>query len=223
MGIKANLKRFNEELENHNCRLVAVSKTKSNAMIMEAYEAGQRDFGENKVQDLTKKFGELPKDICWHMIGHLQRNKVKYITPFVHLIHGVDSQKLLMEINKQGEKHDRQINCLLQIHIATEESKFGFDEDELMNLLDSDEIANLNHVKLNGLMGMATYTSNENLIRSEFQALRELFEKINMNYTLPNLDFTEISMGMSGDYKIAIEEGSTLIRIGTSIFGERNY
>jgi len=192
-------------------------------MIMEAYESRQRDFGENKVQDLTKKYEELPQDIRWHMIGHLQRNKVRYIAPFVYLIHGVDSQKLLLEINKQGEKHGRQINCLLQMHIATEESKFGFDEDELMDLLGSTEIANLNHVKLIGLMGMATNTSNESLIRSEFQSLAKLFERIKSTYTIPNLDFTELSMGMSSDYKIAIEEGSTLIRIGTSIFGERNY
>ncbi|MDA0193842.1 MAG: YggS family pyridoxal phosphate-dependent enzyme [Bacteroidetes bacterium] len=223
MGIKANLKILNDELKNHNCRLVAVSKTKPNSMIMEAYNVGQRDFGENKVQDLAKKYQELPKDICWHMIGHLQRNKVKYITPFVHLIHGVDSQKLLMEINKQGEKHDRLINCLLQMHIATEESKFGFDQGELIDLLESDAIANMNHIKLSGLMGMATNTSNESLIRSEFQGLKKLFERIKSTYTIPNLDFTKLSMGMSGDYKIAIEEGSTLIRIGTSIFGERNY
>ena len=206
-----------------NTTLVAVSKTHSIERIMEAYEAGQRDFGENKVQDLVDKYEALPKDIRWHMIGHLQSNKIKYIAPFVHLIHGVDSFKLLLEIDKQGKKINRPIPVLLQIHIATEESKFGFDPSELEEMLNSFEFTNLTHVQVKGLMGMATFTEDQNQIRAEFRGLKQLFDEVKKK-SLPHfVDLKELSMGMSGDYQIAQEEGSTLVRIGSAIFGSRNY
>jgi pyridoxal phosphate enzyme (YggS family) len=202
--------------------LVAVSKTKTVPTLQEAYEAGVRDFGENKVQELVEKEEQLPKDIRWHMIGHLQRNKVKYIAPFVHLIHGVDSFKLLKEINKQAKKVNRTIDCLIQMHIAEEDSKFGFDRAELDEMLQSKEIQELENVKLIGLMGMATFTEDENQIRKEFRGLKNLFEQLK-NQNLPaNFDLQEISIGMSGDYLIAQEEGSTMVRIGSAIFGSRN-
>lgn len=223
MSIAENIFKFNSEIEPFNAQLIAVSKTKPNEDLLQAYEAGQRDLGENKVQELTAKFEELPKDIRWHMIGHLQRNKVKYIAPFVHLIHGVDSLRLLVEINKQAAKNNRVINCLLQIFIAKEESKFGLDETELEELLNSTEFAEMENIKVVGLMGMATNTDNEAVIRREFKGLKSLFEEIKSKYNSEKVAMTEISMGMTGDYKIALEEGSTMIRIGSAIFGSRNY
>lgn len=217
MPIKDNLKQIKESLPPH-VKLVAVSKTKPKEDIMEAYEAGQRLFGENKIQEMTEKYGVLPKDIQWHMIGHIQRNKVKYMAEYVSLIHGVDSLKLLKEINKQAKKHNRVIPCLLQIHIAEEDTKFGFDENDLNELIASDDIHQLTNIKIVGLMGMATFTNNNQQIRKEFKQLKGLFEKTRMS--LP--DLSELSMGMSGDYEIAIEEGSTMIRVGSSIFGARN-
>lgn len=204
-----------------NTTLVAVSKTHPIERIMEAYEAGQRDFGENKVQDLVDKYEALPKDIRWHMIGHLQSNKVKYIAPFVHLIHGVDSFKLLQEINKHGQKNGRRISCLLQFHIAQEDTKFGLSLDEATAFLSSPEFQTFNHVKLCGVMGMATFTENTAQIRSEFQSLNAVFHALKSTHFSAATEFKEISMGMSDDYSIAIEEGSTLIRVGSKIFGRR--
>lgn len=196
--------------------LVAVSKTKSNEAIMEAYASGQRVFGENKVQEMVEKYETLPKDIEWHMIGHLQRNKVKYMASFVHLIHGVDTEKLLAEINKQAAKHDRRIPCLLQVHIAEESTKFGFAESELSELITRvDEFPN---VEIKGLMGMASFTENINQIQQEFRGLKKRFDQL-----FKNTEAAVLSMGMSGDYLIAIAEGSTLIRVGSKIFGARNY
>ncbi|MBT8291021.1 MAG: YggS family pyridoxal phosphate-dependent enzyme [Muriicola sp.] len=217
MSIAENLKKIKNELP-EKVTLVAVSKTKSDNEILQAYEAGHRIFGENKVQEMTEKWSSLPKDIEWHMIGHVQRNKVKYMAPYVSLIHGVDSLKLLREVNKQGRKHDRVIPCLLQVFIAEEETKFGFDEQELQELLASNELKDLSHVKIKGLMGMATFTDNKEQIRKEFHSLKTMFEALKT--LLP--DISILSMGMSGDYKIAIEEGSTMVRIGSSIFGARS-
>jgi pyridoxal phosphate enzyme (YggS family) len=223
MPIKENLLSLKNTFNNPNCLLIAVSKTHPIATIKEAYDEGIRDFGENKVQELTEKAAHLPQDICWHMIGHLQRNKVKYIAPFVHLIHGVDSLKLLQEIDKQAEKNKRIISCLLQVHIAEEESKFGFSEEELMALLKYEELKELKHVKILGLMGMGTFTEDEAQVRSEFSRLKRLFEKLKGERLPENMKMEELSMGMSGDYLIAQEEGSTMVRIGTAIFGDRNY
>lgn len=206
-----------------NVTLVAVSKTKPAEQIMEAYQSGHRIFGENKVQEMTKKYEQLPKDIQWHMIGHLQRNKVKYIAPYVSLIHSVDSLRLLQTINKEGAKNNRVIPCLLQIHIAKEETKFGLNETELFEILDGDEIKNLNHITINGLMGMATFTEDKEKIRSEFKTLKNLFDTVKNRYFSDNSTFSILSMGMSGDYQIAIEEGSNMIRVGSAIFGERRY
>ena len=192
-------------------------------MIQEAYDAGQRLFGENHVQEMTQKYALLPKDIEWHFIGHLQTNKVKYIAPFVSLIHSVDSLKLLKEINKQAEKAQRIIPCLLQIHIAKEETKFGFSFDECREMLQQGEWKNLKNVQLCGVMGMGTFTDNVDQVRSEFHSLKDFFDEIKENVFSDNPSFREISMGMTDDYPIAIEEGSTLIRIGTKIFGERIY
>jgi pyridoxal phosphate enzyme (YggS family) len=189
--------------------------------IQEAYAAQQRLFGENKAQELTGKYEALPKDIEWHMIGHLQSNKVKYIISFVHLIHAVDSLKLLLEIDKQAGKVNRTVNCLLQVYIAAEETKFGFSETELIEMLRSDQFKMLKNIQVIGLMGMATLTADQDQIRKEFKSLKALFDKIKL-MKLPSAEMKELSMGMSGDYKIAIEEGSTLVRIGTAIFGERN-
>lgn len=199
--------------------LVAVSKTKPNEALLEAYEAGQRVFGENKVQEMVQKWETLPKDIKWHMIGHVQRNKVKYMAPFVSLIHGVDSFRLLKEINKQAEKHDRVIDCLLQMHIAKEETKFGLDDEELEALLTDSEFSNLRNVRIVGLMGMATFTDNQDQIQSEFAYLKSKYDWVAKQ--LPEI--STLSMGMSGDYAIAIDEGSTMVRIGSSIFGSRQY
>lgn len=197
---------------------MAVSKTKSVAEILEAYEAGQRDFGENKIQEMTEKWMQLPKDIRWHMIGHVQRNKVKYMAPYVHLIHAVDSLKLLTEINKQAQKHNRTINCLLQVYIAKEDTKFGLDPNEVIELLESDEFKALKNIRILGLMGMATFTDNESQIKSEFENIQNLFNSIKDTY-----QFTVLSIGMSGDYEIALQFDSTMVRIGSAIFGERNY
>lgn len=218
MSIQENLAEIKADLP-EGVTLVAVSKTKPNEAILEAYEAGQRVFGENKVQDMVQKWEAMPKDIEWHMIGHLQRNKVKYMAEFVSLIHGVDSLKLLKEIDKQAQKHNRVIPCLLQMHIAEEDTKFGLDEDDLNALLASSEFKQMKHVKIMGLMGMATFTDNENQVRKEFARLKSLFE--NLKLQLPEISI--LSMGMSGDYGIAITEGSTMVRIGSSIFGARNY
>ena len=198
--------------------LVAVSKTKPVELIEEASSKGHLDFGENKVQELVHKHESLPKNIRWHMIGHLQRNKVKYIASFVHLIHGVDSLKLLKEINKQGLKNNKKINCLLQIHIAKEENKFGFSLDGIKELVKSKDHQLCNNVNIVGLMGMATFTENKNLVRQEFDYLKRIFEEIKDNF---KENFKIISMGMSGDYKEAIEAGSNMIRIGSSLFGRR--
>jgi pyridoxal phosphate enzyme (YggS family) len=206
-----------------NVQLVAVSKTKPNEDIIEAYNEGQRVFGENKVQELTTKYEELPKDIQWHMIGHLQRNKVKYIAPFVSMIHAVDSLRLLKEINKQAKKNERVINCLLQFHIAEESTKFGLDLSEAKELLSSDEFKAMDSITICGVMGMATFTDDEDQVRREFRELKKSFNVLKESFFKGNDPFKEISMGMSGDYKSAIEEGSTMVRIGSTIFGARNY
>ncbi|WP_282180050.1 YggS family pyridoxal phosphate-dependent enzyme [Maribacter stanieri] len=217
MSIKENLLAVTNTIPN-SVTLVAVSKTKPMSLIQEAYDEGQRIFGENRVQEMTEKWQEMPKDIKWHMIGHLQRNKVKYMAEYVSFVHGVDSPRLLAEINKQAEKHNRVISCLLQVHIAEEDTKFGFNEEELLDLVANEEFKAFKNVKIVGLMGMATFTENMDQVRREFASLKSLFTKLKSNYT----DFNTLSMGMSGDYKIAIEEGSTMVRIGSSIFGSRN-
>lgn len=223
MDIKANLEQVKKSFQNPSCKLVAVSKTKPLADLQAAYAAGIRDFGENKVQEIQAKQPEMPADTHWHMIGHLQSNKIKYIAPFIHLIHGVDSFKLLVEIDKQGKKIGRSIPVLLQIHIATEESKFGFDIDELETMLNSPEFTNLTHVQIQGLMGMASFTENQDQIRTEFRGLKQLYEDLKKRALPSFVNLHELSMGMSGDYQIAQEEGSTMVRIGSSIFGARNY
>jgi hypothetical protein len=223
MDIKANLEQVKKSFQNPNCKLIAVSKTKPLADLQAAYAAGIRDFGENKVQEIQAKQPEMPADTRWHMIGHLQSNKIKYIAPFIHLIHGVDSFKLLVEIDKQGKKINRPIPILLQIHIATEESKFGFDIDELEAMLASPEFTNLTHVQIQGLMGMASFTENQDQIRTEFRGLKQLYEDLKKRALPSFVNLHELSMGMSGDYQIAQEEGSTMVRIGSSIFGARNY
>lgn len=212
MPVKENIFYFKSVLP-PGVTLVAVSKTKPADLLREAYEAGQRDFGENYVQELTDKEAALPKDIRWHFIGHLQSNKVKYIAPFVHLIHGVDSLSLLKEINKQAQKNKRVIDCLLQLHIAEEETKFGFDVAEIKTLLHSDELKNYPHVSVKGFMAMASNTDDENKVRGEFRQVKQLQQQFPQ--------YTILSFGMSSDYEIAIEEGSTMVRIGSSIFGER--
>ncbi|QLE02724.1 YggS family pyridoxal phosphate-dependent enzyme [Galbibacter sp. BG1] len=222
MSIKENLNKIQQELS-EKVTLVAVSKTKPNEDIFEAYNAGQRIFGENKVQEMTSKWEALPKDIEWHMIGHVQRNKVKYMAPFVSLIHGVDTLKLLKEIEKQAKKNDRVIPCLLQMHIAKEETKFGMDEDELREVLTSEAFQQMEHVKVVGLMGMATFTDDEERVKGEFEYLKNLYDTIKSDYPkTERLDVNILSMGMSGDYKLAMECGSTMVRIGSSIFGARN-
>jgi PLP dependent protein len=206
-----------------NCQLIAVSKTQSTETILEAYACGQKVFGENKVQELLSKYEALPKDIKWHMIGHLQTNKVKQLIPAVHLIHGVDSFKLLEEINKQAHKASRIVNCLLQVFIASEETKFGFDKSEVFDLIGSERLRTLENIRILGLMGMATLTENKDVIRMEFRNLKTLFDELSKRNLPPNMEMKELSMGMSGDFDIAIEEGSTMVRIGTAIFGSRNY
>ncbi|MFY0653256.1 MAG: YggS family pyridoxal phosphate-dependent enzyme [Cyclobacteriaceae bacterium] len=223
MNISIILDKLNKELSTYNCTLVAVSKTKPSDVILEAYNAGQREFGENKVQELAKKSEMLPKDIKWHMIGHLQSNKVKYIAPFVHLIHAVDSPKLLNTINKEAAKNERVINCLLQVHIADEESKYGMTESEIEDLIESAEFLQLKNIKVVGLMGMATNTFDESKVSSEFQQLNKFLKKLQKTHEGDNLDLKELSTGMSGDYQLALKEGSTMVRIGSTIFGARNY
>lgn len=201
-------------------RLIAVTKTKPEEMLMEAYQAGSKLFGENKVQEMAAKYEALPKDIEWHMIGHLQTNKVKYMAPFVSLVHSVDSLKLLKEINKEAIKNNRVINCLLQIFIAREETKFGLSEEEAAEILKSEELQSYNSVRIIGLMGMASNTDDESKIRSEFRGLKNLFESFKQ-FESAQVEMKELSMGMSGDYPIAVEEGSTLVRVGSAIFGSR--
>ncbi len=209
------------ETENKGAALVAVSKTKPVELIMELYEKGHRDFGENRVQELTDKQEKLPEDIRWHMIGHLQTNKVKYIAPFVHLIHSVDSFKVLKEINKQAKKVDRVISCLLQFKIAEEDTKYGFDQESAKQMLESEAFPQYQHINIVGVMGMATFTDDQAQVRSEFKKLKQIFDYLKQHYFADQDNFKEISMGMSGDYPIALEEGSTMVRIGSLIFGER--
>jgi len=217
MLIKENLQKILKTLP-QDVTLVAVSKTKPNSALQEAYDAGQRIFGENKVQEMVEKWGQLPKDIEWHMIGHLQRNKVKYMAEFVSLVHGVDSFRLLKEINKRALQQNRTIDCLLQMHIAEEDTKFGLDKSDLEEIVNSKEFKELKNVEVKGLMGMATFTDDKTQVRREFKQLKSLFEDLKIE--LPQMDV--LSMGMSGDYQIAIEEGSNMVRIGSSIFGGRN-
>lgn len=219
MLIKDNLLQIKSQLP-ENVTLVAVSKTKPVSDLMEAYQAGQRIFGENKIQEMTEKWDQMPKDIQWHMIGHVQTNKVKYMAEYVSLIHGVDSYKLLQEINKQAAKHNRIIDCLLQMYIAEEETKFGLDEKEMEEILQFVQNDKLQNIKVVGLMGMATFTDNQSQLKKEFLILKSTFDKIN-SLSIVNYQLSIISMGMSGDYKQAIECGSTMIRIGSSIFGSR--
>lgn len=217
MSLVENLESIRKSIPEH-VTLVAVSKTQPISAIQTLYDAGQRIFGENKVQEMVEKYEHLPKDIQWHMIGHLQKNKVKYMASFVHLIHSVDSFDLLKEINKQAAKHDRVIDCLLQIHIAQEETKFGMNEQEAESLLEVYQ-TEFPHVRVVGLMGMATFTEDESQVRKEFNFLKSIFDKLKSSY----IDLEVLSMGMSGDFQMAIEEGSTMVRVGSSIFGERIY
>ena len=221
MSIQNNLRSIQATLP-ENVTLVAVSKTKPVSDLMEAYEAGQRIFGENKIQEMTEKWEVMPKDIQWHMIGHVQTNKVKYMAPFVSLIHGVDSLKLAQEINKQAQKNNRIIDCLLQVYIAEEESKFGLDEKELNEIFEfvQDAKNEMNHIRIVGLMGMATFTNNETQVKKEFSRLKTIFDSYS-NLNTKNCKLNTLSMGMSGDYQLAIECGSTMVRIGSSIFGGR--
>lgn len=217
---------YNQILKNANdfdATLVAVSKTKPNSAVIDLYDQGQRHFGENKVQELCAKYEELPKDIKWHFIGHLQRNKVKYIAPFVFLIHGVDSFRLLKEIDKQALKSNRTIDVLLQVHIAKEDTKFGFNESELFEMLSSDEFKQFKNINVIGLMGMATNTDDEAQIANEFTSLKQLKIKLKEEYFQQKEDFRVLSMGMSGDYNIALNCGSNMLRIGSLLFGARNY
>lgn len=221
-SIVENLKRIAGSLP-ERVKLVAVSKTKPVEAIEEAYEGGQRVFGENRAQELAEKYEVLPKDIEWHMIGHLQTNKVKYISAFVSLIHGVESLRLLETIDKEGKKHNRIIPCLLQFYVASEETKFGLNMEEAKALLDSEEYKNMKNVQIVGVMGMATNTDDEEQIKREFHHLKVIFDELKESYFVGNPGFKELSMGMSGDYMIAVEEGSTMVRVGSSIFGARNY
>ncbi|WP_067145819.1 YggS family pyridoxal phosphate-dependent enzyme [Pseudotamlana agarivorans] len=221
MTISENLKHIQSTLPKH-VTLVAVSKTKPVSDLMEAYEAGQRIFGENKIQEMVEKHETMPKDIQWHMIGHVQRNKVKYMAEFVNLIHGVDNEKLLNEIDKQAKKHDRIIDCLLQIKIASEDSKFGMMPSDAEAILKSEAFSALKNIRVIGLMGMATFTEDENQVKAEFSTLKSVFESLK-HIDNGNCKLQTISMGMSGDYQLAIECGSTMVRVGSSIFGERNY
>lgn len=217
--IAQNIQEIEKQLQNR-ARLIAVTKTKPVEMLEETYQTGFRRFGENKVQEMTAKHDILPKDIEWHMIGHLQSNKVKYIAPYVSMIHSVDQFKLLKEINKEGRKNNRVINCLLQIFIAQEETKFGLSETEATEILESVELTALSNIKIVGLMGMASNTDNDEQVRSEFRHLKTIFESFK-KYEKENVQMLELSMGMSGDYPVAVEEGSTLVRVGSAIFGAR--
>lgn len=220
MSIQSNLVSFLKDIP-ENVKLVAVSKTKPVEDILEAYQAGQRIFGENKAQDVAVKQPQLPNDIEWHFIGHMQTNKVKFIAPFVKLFHGVDSYKILKEINKQALKHGRTIDCLLQFHIAEEQSKFGLSLEEAEQLLSEESFISLENIRITGVMGMSTFTHDKHQVRKEFRHLKQYFDQLKSTCFANDEVFKEISMGMSGDYRIAIEEGSTMIRIGTAIFGER--
>ncbi len=218
MTVKENLHKIKNDIPD-TVTLVAVSKTKSPEVIMEAYQAGHIVFGENKIQEMVGKWEVLPKDIQWHMIGHVQRNKVKYMAPFVSLIHSVDSLRLLKEIDRQAQKNQRVIDCLFQIHIAEESTKFGLSEQELQEIIEDNEFQQLRHINIKGLMGMATFTDDMVQVRQEFRHLKGVFERL--KHKIPEIDI--LSMGMSGDYETAIEEGSNMVRIGSSIFGMRNY
>ena len=221
MSISQNLKQIQSELPEH-VTLVAVSKTKPNSDIMQAYDVGQRIFGENKIQDMVEKHEQLPKDIKWHMIGHVQRNKIKYMASFVNLIHGVENFKVLKEVDKQAAKHDRIIDCLLQIKIASEDSKFGMMASEALEIIGSKEFSELKNVMITGVMGMATFTEDHEQIKAEFTHLKSTFDDLK-EIQSRNCKMQTISMGMSGDYKLAIDSGSTMIRVGSRIFGTRNY
>lgn len=220
MTIIDNIQHIENQLPEQT-KLIAVTKTKPVELLREAYDAGCRRFGENKVQEMVDKQPLLPADLEWHLIGHLQTNKVKYIAPFVSLIHSVDSLKVLQEINKQAARHNRVIDCLLQVHIAQEATKFGFDEDETESLLNSSDLAQLTNIRIVGLMGMATHTDDGSQIRREFRTLKRLYDRLS-TIEQPNVQFQELSMGMSSDYLTAIEEGSTMVRVGSAIFGSRN-
>lgn len=222
IDIKKNIETIKATLPERT-RLIAVSKTKPVEMLQEAYDAGQRLFGENKAQEMRDKHEVLPGDIEWHLIGHLQTNKVKYIASFVRMIHSIDSLQLLQTVEKEAIKHDRIIDCLLQFHIASEETKFGLSLDEAIELLNSNEYKSLSHIRICGVMGMATNTDDTTLVRSEFANLRHIFETLKRDYFADNDSFCELSMGMSHDYPIAVEEGATLVRVGSSIFGARFY
>jgi len=221
MSIADNLKELKKETDQYNVTLVAVSKTKPVEDIQEAYDAGQRIFGENQVQELMEKYDKLPADIEWHLIGHLQTNKVKYIAPFISMIQSVDSLKLLQEINKQAEKNNRVIDCLLQVYIADEETKYGLSFDEVIELLRSPEYLELKNIRIRGLMGIATNTDNEKQIKEEFYELDTFFDGLSQSFFKNEDGFDELSMGMSSDYKIAMEQGCTMIRVGSTVFGKR--
>ncbi|MCC5932007.1 MAG: YggS family pyridoxal phosphate-dependent enzyme [Cyclobacteriaceae bacterium] len=221
MDIVLNINKLKKKIVSYNPVLVAVSKTKPADDILKIYNSGHRDFGENKVQELVDKYEKLPKDIQWHLIGHLQSNKVKYIAPFVHLIHAVDSFKLLQVINKEGLKNKRVIPCLLQVYIAREESKFGLSDEELYELIEDPALAELKNVQIEGLMGMATFTENQQTVRSEFKHLKSLYDDLGNKKLPDNAEMKILSMGMSGDFEIALEEGSNMVRVGSIIFGER--
>jgi PLP dependent protein len=221
MSIADNIKSLKTETTPIKVSLIAVSKTKPVEEVQEAYDAGQRLFGENMVQELLEKYEHLPKDIQWHLIGHLQSNKVKYIAPFISMIQSVDSLKLLQEINKHAEKNSRVIDCLLQVYIADEETKFGLGFDEVIELLRSEELTALKHIRIRGLMGIATNTENEKQIKDEFYELKTFFDGIKQSYFRKDTSFDTLSMGMSADYKIAIEQGSNMVRLGSTIFGKR--
>ena len=220
--IKENLLEIKQSIPTH-VTLVAVSKTKPIEDLQEAYDAGQRIFGENKIQEMVDKYDTLPKDIKWHMIGHLQSNKVKYMAHFVNLIHGVDKFKTLKEINKQAKKHNRVIDCLLQVKIAKEDTKFGFSFNEIEEISASEELLSLENIKITGFMGMATFTENQEQLKEEFLSLKTFFDKQKLEKTTDNYQLKTLSMGMSGDFSLAISSGSTMIRVGSSIFGNRNY
>ena len=221
MSIADNIKRLKNETDTIKVQLIAVSKTKSEDEITEAYDAGQRVFGENMVQELVDKYEHLPKDVEWHLIGHLQSNKVKYIAPFITMIQSVDSLKLLQEIDKHAQKHNRVIDCLLQVYIADEETKYGLDFDETIELLRSEEFTALKNIRIRGLMGIATNTENEKQIKEEFYELKTFFDGIKQSFFRKEDSFDTLSMGMSSDYKIAIEQGSNMVRLGSTIFGQR--
>jgi pyridoxal phosphate enzyme (YggS family) len=221
MDIKNNIAFLREELTPAGCRLIAVSKTQPPEKIMIAYEAGQRVFGENKAQEMAAKYRELPPDIEWHMIGHLQTNKAKLIAPFVALIQSIDSLRLLEEVDKQGKKNNRVIPCLLQVHIAAEDTKFGFDAGEIVQAFEGNAFTGFHHITIRGLMGIASLTPDKNIVRGEFRALKVLFDSLRQKNNGANVRLEELSMGMSADYRMAVEEGSTLVRIGSAIFGER--